>query len=101
MSALSSGAMNRVPTLGAVVRGFKARVTAVVNTVRATPGVPVWQRNYYEHIIRNDDSLQRIRQYIIDNPAQWLLDREHPMNAATATDVGAPFIAPSKETWLR
>ena len=38
----------------------------------------MWQRNYYEHIIRNDDSLNRIRQYIIDNPARWAFDRENP-----------------------
>ena len=38
----------------------------------------VWQRNYYEHIIRNDDELNRIREYIINNPAKWDLDRENP-----------------------
>jgi putative transposase len=38
----------------------------------------LWQRNYYEHVIRNDDSLNRIRQYIVDNPARWTFDRENP-----------------------
>lgn len=38
----------------------------------------LWQRNYYEHIIRNDESLNRIRQYILDNPARWAFDRENP-----------------------
>lgn len=38
----------------------------------------LWQRNYYEHIVRNDDELNRIRQYIIDNPAKWAMDRENP-----------------------
>jgi REP element-mobilizing transposase RayT len=38
----------------------------------------LWQRNYYEHVIRNEDSLNRIRQYIVDNPAQWICDRENP-----------------------
>lgn len=65
------GAKRNVPTLGAVVRAFKARVTRAI-------GIPVWQRNYYEHIIRNDESLKRIRQYIRDNPAHWSLDRENP-----------------------
>jgi putative transposase len=38
----------------------------------------LWQRNYYEHIIRNDQSLARIRQYIIENPTRWTMDRENP-----------------------
>ncbi len=38
----------------------------------------LWQRNYYEHIIRNDESLNRIRQYIADNPRRWAFDRENP-----------------------
>ncbi|HSW39300.1 MAG TPA: hypothetical protein VLL97_07400 [Acidobacteriota bacterium] len=39
----------------------------------------LWQRNYYEHIIRDDDELNRIREYIVNNPAKWALDRENPM----------------------
>lgn len=42
----------------------------------------VWQRNYYEHIIRNNESLNRIRAYIINNPLQWELDRENPIVGA-------------------
>ena len=49
--------------------------------MRHTPGLPVWQRNYDEHIIRDDVSLDRIREYIVHNPAQWALDREHPDTA--------------------
>jgi putative transposase len=41
----------------------------------------LWQRNYYEHIIRDEKSLNHIRQYIADNPAQWALDRENPAGA--------------------
>jgi putative transposase len=51
-------------TIGAIVRGFKA---AVVRRV----GAPIWQRNYYEHTIRGDADLDRIRQYIIGNPGRW------------------------------
>lgn len=40
----------------------------------------IWQRNYYEHIIRNDAELNRIRQYIIENPLKWDMDSEHPNN---------------------
>jgi hypothetical protein len=46
--------------------------------LRGTPRVPVWQRNYYEHVIRDDADLNRIRQYIIDNPARWAIDRDNP-----------------------
>ncbi|MDH5543922.1 MAG: transposase, partial [Nitrospinota bacterium] len=48
-----------------------------INVRRQTPGVPVWQRNYYEHVIRNNKALDSIRQYIADNPAQWEYDREN------------------------
>lgn len=40
----------------------------------------IWQRNYYEHVIRNDAELNRIRQYIIENPLKWDMDSEHPNN---------------------
>lgn len=38
----------------------------------------LWQRNYYEHVIRNEESLNHIRQYILNNPLQWEFDRENP-----------------------
>jgi putative transposase len=40
----------------------------------------LWQRNYYEHIIRNEKELSRIREYIVNNPMQWEPDIEHPQN---------------------
>ena len=42
------------------------------------PGVPVWQRNYYEHIIRTETTLQAIQEYIRQNPLRWYLDRYNP-----------------------
>lgn len=62
-------------TIGSMVRGFKIGVTKWMR--QNTPVQHVWQRNYYEHIIRNDDDLNRIRKYILDNPAQWNSDREN------------------------
>lgn len=62
----------------AVVRQFKSITAKRINALRNTPGAPVWQRNDYEHIIRNDEEWQRIRQYIQDNPARWEADRENP-----------------------
>jgi len=49
-----------------------------INQLRNTPGVPVWQRNYYERIIRDESELHAIRQYIADNPAKWEDDDNHP-----------------------
>ena len=64
--------------IGRLVGAFKTVSTKRINHLRNTPGVKIWQRNYYEHIIRNDDELNRIREYIVNNPAQWEMDRENP-----------------------
>jgi REP element-mobilizing transposase RayT len=63
-----------------ILRGFKTFSARRINQMRRTSGVPVWQRNYYEHIIRNEESLQYIRQYTINNPLSWELDQLHPNN---------------------
>ncbi len=57
--------------IGAIVRGYKASVTKQINILRNQPGVPVWQRNYYEHIIRDEESYSRISEYIKYNPLKW------------------------------
>lgn len=62
-------------TIGAIVRGYKSSVTKKINVLRNCPGCPVWQRNYYEHIIRDNKSYQRISQYIINNPEKWQDDK--------------------------
>ena len=74
-------------SLGAVVGSFKSAVTRRINARRGTPGAPVWQRNYYEHIIRNEGALHAIRRYIIENPVRWRLDRYNPH--ATGQDLQA------------
>lgn len=63
---------NSVPT---IIRGFKSATTKRINQLRNTPRLPVWQRNYYEHIIRNDTSYHQITEYIRLNPARWEEDR--------------------------
>jgi putative transposase len=69
---------NVVPgSLGAIIRSFKSAVTRRINIMRNTPGAPVWQRNYYEHIIRTDRALNAIRRYVADNPRRWHLDRKN------------------------
>ncbi|KPL89058.1 transposase [Ardenticatena maritima] len=71
-------------SLGAIVRAFKSAVTRRINIQRNTPGGRIWQRNYYEHIIRTQRALHAIRRYIADNPRRWHLDRHNP--TATAAD---------------
>lgn len=61
--------------LGAIIRGYKAAVTTNINKSRKVKGVPVWHRNYYEHIIRNEEALNQIRFYIQSNPRKWDEDR--------------------------
>ena len=61
-------------TIGAIVRGFKGSVTKRINELRNTPGSPVWQRNYYEHILRNEMDLYCTRNYIQNNTLKWQLD---------------------------
>jgi len=65
---------NSIPT---IIRGFKSAVTVRINAIRCSPGLPVWQRNYYEHIIRDDNDLNTIRQYIRANPENWEKDEEY------------------------
>ncbi len=65
-------------SLGAIVGAFKSAATKRINVLRVSPGAKVWQRGYWEHIIRHDRALDRIREYIATNPARWALDPENP-----------------------
>ncbi len=60
-----------------IIRLFKAATNKRINVMRGTLGTSVWQRNYYEHIIPDDGSLNKIREYIVNNKMQWALDREN------------------------
>ena len=64
--------------LGRLIGAFKTVSTKRINRIKDTPGHAVWQRNYYEHIIRSEAELSRIRQYISENPARWSDDSENP-----------------------
>jgi putative transposase len=63
--------------LGRLVGGFKTITTKRVNEIRATPGAILWQRGFYEHIIRDDRSFANIVAYIEDNPSRWGADPEN------------------------
>ncbi|XGB43144.1 MAG: hypothetical protein LVS60_04980 [Nodosilinea sp. LVE1205-7] len=69
--------VQRAPTVGDIVRGYKSAVTKHVNALRNTPGLPVWQRNYHEHIIRNETAYLKIAEYTRTNPQRWQEDTYH------------------------
>jgi len=71
------GAVKRKP-LGRLIGAFKTVSTKNINLARKTEGATIWQRNYYEHIIRNEFELDRIARYIESNPARWNEDTENP-----------------------
>ena len=79
----STAPMVKRKPLGRLIGAFKTVSTKRINEYRGTPGVVVWQRNYYEHIIRDERSLNRIREYIAANPLRWHLDRENVHAAGT------------------
>ncbi len=73
----NAGAGPKPHGLPEIVRQFKTFSARRINARRGVRGMPVWQRNYYEHIIRNQRALDAIRRYIIENPARWEEDREN------------------------
>ena len=88
-SALPVGTARRAPTLErfgnpttasipSVIRSFKSAVTKEVNRDSGGGAASVWQRNYYEHVIRSDKALRRICEYIATNPSRWEFDPENP-----------------------
>ncbi len=65
-------------SLGAIIGQIKSITAKRINALRNTPGQPVWQRNYHEHIIRSETALNNIRQYIAHNPMRWAEDEDNP-----------------------
>jgi putative transposase len=60
-----------------IIRALKSFSARQINAMRNTPGAAIWQRDYYEHIIRNETELQAIREYIINNPTGWDRDPDN------------------------
>ena len=60
-------------TLGRVVGAFKSGTAHEINGARDTPGRPFWQRGYFDHVVRNDADLDRVREYVVTNPIRWSL----------------------------
>jgi REP element-mobilizing transposase RayT len=69
----------RRPPVSEVVRAFKTESARRINNVRGLRGAPVWQRSFYDHIIRDDADLERVREYIAGNPSAWIEDAHDPI----------------------
>lgn len=69
----------RAPTLDRVVGAFKSISAVQVNRLLSRTGQPLWQRNYYERVIRNESELHGLRDYIIHNSLKWEEDAENPI----------------------
>jgi len=72
------GGASPSPTLFDVIGAFKSISTIKVNRLLGRRGVPLWQRSYYEHIVRTGEDLRKIQRYILENPLMWSLDTENP-----------------------
>lgn len=66
-------------SLPTIIRSFKSATTKKINALRKSPGDLFWQRNYYEHVIRNEESYTHICEYIMTNPQNWLTDQNNPI----------------------
>jgi REP element-mobilizing transposase RayT len=80
------------PSLPAIIGAFKSISTINVNRQLKTKGKQLWQRSYYEHIVRKGEDLRKIQQYILENPLMWSLDPENPTTnrAQTMNGRGKP-----------
>lgn len=67
-------------SISTIIRSYKSAVSYRINLMRGSDGIPVWQRNYYEHIIRKEQDLQNKTDYIESNPMLWDEDDENPIN---------------------
>jgi len=66
-----------IPT---IIRAYKSAVTYAANGAQNMRGAILWQKNYYEHVVRNDRELNNIGWYILNNPLNWQLDRDNLQN---------------------
>ena len=71
-------------SIGALVSGYKAAVTKRYRREISEPDAVVWQRNYYEHVIRDQEDWYRIEEYILANPRRWAEDAENPSYIASS-----------------
>jgi len=69
-------------SISEIVRGFKTYTAKKINIIRNKQGIPFWQSRYYDHVIRNEEELYKVREYICSNPLNWKGDRNNLKNIA-------------------
>jgi REP element-mobilizing transposase RayT len=72
--------------LATLVGAYKSAVARRINQARQTPAQPVWQKGFYEHVVRNETELNRIREYISCNPERWPFDPDNPAAVASVDE---------------
>jgi len=85
------------PTIGNIMGYFKYQTTKHINLINKSPGRKLWQRNYWEHIIRNENEYQRIFQYILNNPRKWEQDK---LNGGAGNIVMESETEYGNESWM-
>ena len=73
--------ITKYETLSNIIGAFKTMAAMRVNKLQGTVGLPVWQKSFYDRIVRNEHELERIQEYIRYNPIQWTEDRDNPVSA--------------------
>lgn len=68
---------NKAGSIGVIIGNFKSSVTKRIKNLRRGDRLQVWQRGYYDHIVRNERELEAIRRYVQENPLRWELDRDN------------------------
>jgi putative transposase len=76
--------------LSEVIRAFKSFSSRRINAICHTAGNPVWQRNYYEHIIRSQEEFQKIWDYLDTNPQRWAQDQYYPTKPPNSLHMDKP-----------
>jgi putative transposase len=84
------------PSLGKVIAYFKYQSTKQINQLRRTPGKRIWQRSFHEHVIRGELTLERLRDYVMNNPLSWELDQLHPANLGKTEPPLSPHTVPRR-----
>jgi REP element-mobilizing transposase RayT len=74
-------------SISSFVAGYKAAVTSAARHASQKIDLRLWQPGFYDHVVRTEDALQAIRQYVIDNPAKWELDSLYPRAAGRVDSV--------------
>jgi REP element-mobilizing transposase RayT len=87
----------RIMTIPKIIGYYRMNSAKYINAIRTTSGNPFWQRNYWEHIIRDENEHFRIRNYIVENPSNWDRDKLNGGTGNRVLEESAPY---GEEQWM-